>query len=437
LRFSLQRRHLAGTESRRDGSAARALGLTRRLGGSLIEAGVIPIRFGCPTVGLEKPLDEIREADLQRLIENQVSEQKTMEYKRDLPGRSDEQRKDFLADVSSFANAVGGHLIYGMAAESGVPMQLIGVEAEADATILALESSIRSGVAPRIPGVQMRGVGLQNGRNTFVVRVPESFAAPHMLTYKGTSRFFSRTSNGKYQLDVAEIRSAFLLSETAAERIREFRAERIAKLLAEVTPLQMEGGARIVLHIVPLGAFAHASQIDISKSVNDVLRHLTPIYHSGFSNHRYTFDGYLTYHTQHESQHADAHLQLYRNGIIESVDASFLEPYDNEMIIASLPFEQRLIERLGEYLQVLERLRIEPPFIVMLSLLGVSMYGLVFGSRGGTDFFDRNNLILPEVLLENFGVDVAATLKPAFDSVWNSAGRPGSPYYKGTKWIGK
>jgi len=37
-----------------------------------------------------------------------------LDYKRDVPGESDQDKKEFLADISSFANATGGDLIYGV-----------------------------------------------------------------------------------------------------------------------------------------------------------------------------------------------------------------------------------------------------------------------------------------------------------------------------------
>ena len=57
---------------------------------------------------LNKPLEAIEENDLQALVDNQVAERKTIEYKESLPGNADGDKKEFLADVSSFANASGG-----------------------------------------------------------------------------------------------------------------------------------------------------------------------------------------------------------------------------------------------------------------------------------------------------------------------------------------
>lgn len=51
---------------------------------------------------------------LQELIDNKVPEGKTIDYKRDKIGSKDSEKKEFLQDVSSFANAEGGKIIIGM-----------------------------------------------------------------------------------------------------------------------------------------------------------------------------------------------------------------------------------------------------------------------------------------------------------------------------------
>ena len=63
---------------------------------------------------IHKNLNEITQHDLEDLITNQTLERKTLEYKRSIPSNSDSEKKEFLADVSSFANASGGDLIYGI-----------------------------------------------------------------------------------------------------------------------------------------------------------------------------------------------------------------------------------------------------------------------------------------------------------------------------------
>ncbi len=63
---------------------------------------------------IPKPLDKIEKPDIDALVANAVSERRTIEYKLVLPENADSNKKEFLADVSSFANAAGGDLLFGV-----------------------------------------------------------------------------------------------------------------------------------------------------------------------------------------------------------------------------------------------------------------------------------------------------------------------------------
>src|SRR5713226_6530384 len=107
-------------------------------------------------MALNKQLEALEESDLQALVDNQVSERKTIEYKAALPGNSDGDKKEFLADVSSFANAAGGNLIFGIKEDSGTLVEIRGLQiSNVDAEILRLENIIQTGIAPRLPVVHI------------------------------------------------------------------------------------------------------------------------------------------------------------------------------------------------------------------------------------------------------------------------------------------
>ena len=72
-----------------------------------------------------KPLDEITEDDLQRLIKDKVAENRQLEYKGALPGSSVEDKKEFVRDVVSFVNSAGGHIIFGIAESNSVPASML------------------------------------------------------------------------------------------------------------------------------------------------------------------------------------------------------------------------------------------------------------------------------------------------------------------------
>jgi predicted HTH transcriptional regulator len=212
---------------------------------------------------IPKDIDAIAKEDIDKLITEKVTEQKTLEYKQELPKPSDKEIKEFLADISSFANASGGDIIYGIkpavdpvsGKKTGAPDSVMPIQNEtSDAAILRLENIIRDGIAPRVRA-PIRGItGCGNGTGfVLLIRIPKSFASPHMVKFQDTSRFFSRNSAGKYQLDVGEIRSAFALSESIPERIRRFRQDRIGNIIARETPGTLIPNVAVhVVHIIPL-----------------------------------------------------------------------------------------------------------------------------------------------------------------------------------------
>jgi hypothetical protein len=378
-------------------------------------------------MSLEKPIEQVVEADLRWLVDNQVCERKTIEYKKDLVWEADGKRKEFLADVSSFANSSGGHLLYGMKEEGGLPIELCGLDIDdADSIVAALDNSIRDGIKPRIPGVVAWPVRLEDGRMAILIRVPRSFASSHMVTYKGSSRFFARTSNGKYQLDVDEIRAAFLLSDKTAERVRDFRLDRIAKIRAEDTPVPLVQGASVVLHVVPLAALSSLAQIDV-QSVAVVSRELQliPLGLAAGSGGRFNLEGFVRYTSSRDDRLASNYLQIFRNGALETVDTSLASRSAAGGHLQGANLRADVIEKLGYYVSSLKRLQVDVPFAVMLSLLEVKGYGIGrqdMAAIHGVGRFDRDVVLVPEVLVESFETDIGHLMKVPFDMVWNAAG---------------
>ena len=57
---------------------------------------------------LPQHFDAIDKDDIERLVANNVAEGRTLDFKEELPGSSDNDKKEFLFDVSALANAQGG-----------------------------------------------------------------------------------------------------------------------------------------------------------------------------------------------------------------------------------------------------------------------------------------------------------------------------------------
>ena len=135
------------------------------------------------------------------------------------------------------------------------------------------------------------------------------------------------------------------------------------------------------------------------------------------------------------------YLQVFRNGIIEAVDASILQPEGSELTSPRLLFERKLLDALPRFLAIQRQLGVEPPLFIILSLLGVSGYTMGVKLNYVDPTFtchpiDRDALILPEIILEKFDCNPSEVMRPIFDAIWNAAGWPRSMNYnENGEWV--
>jgi Schlafen, AlbA_2 len=201
--------------------------------------------------------EAVCERDLLDLIDTGVPEGILYDYKLQTYGAADADVKEFLKDVSSFANTAGGHLIIGMNEVSGLPTGLAPLSvADPDRELQRLENLARDGLEPRIVGLRIKAVPLATGGFVIVIRIPKSWNPPHRVSARNTNRIYARNSAGAYELSVEELRVLFTSASSAIDRMRAFRAERLARIDSgeAITPLRADRG-RLVAHFVPLAAF--------------------------------------------------------------------------------------------------------------------------------------------------------------------------------------
>jgi hypothetical protein len=206
--------------------------------------------------------DQIDESQLQRLVDAQSAEARDIEYKRQTYGGKDIDRAEFLADISSFANTAGGDLLIGIDAKGGIPLSITPITGDADSELLRLEEIARSGLAPRISNLVTKAIPISAGGKVLLFRIPKSYARPHRVIRNGpgNKRFWARSSNGKYEPNVEELRALFNLAPQLADQIRDFRMSRIAKIVGSGAPVRLLHDCRLVMHLVPFSAFNLSSR---------------------------------------------------------------------------------------------------------------------------------------------------------------------------------
>jgi hypothetical protein len=377
-----------------------------------------------------KRLEEIDKNDISNLIDNGVQENKNIEYKSSLPGNSDEDKKEFLADVSSFANAGGGDILYGITESKGLPVDALGIPGDVDEAILRLENILRDGLDPRIHGYKINKIEDFPKGPIIIIRIPISWISPHMVKFKNNSRFFTRNSAGKHQMDTTELRQAFTHSQQTAERMRNFRDARLGKIFSGETPVKMMDYPKLVLHLLPLVSFTTSFCLS-AQDMEKEKEYLKLMSQAGYS-HRFNLDGFLKYN----NLDPPSYCQFFRNGCIESVKGDIVNDLESDRkIIHSAIFSNEVVTSIISYFEAIHRLEISLPVYVFIALLGVKESLLVTQNRR-SNFHDRNDntlfeqwVITPEqeigdmsqvgnreILLNN--------LKPLYDVIWNAYGYP-------------
>lgn len=383
---------------------------------------------------LPADLFSTNQTHLDQLIADRSREGPHCDFKRELPSTwTNDVKHELLADTTAFANSGGGDLIFGIdedghAHASAIVPQIV---ANADQEVRRLQDFLLSLAEPRLPGVQVHAVRVSVAGvdgYAFIIRVPQSWAGPHRV--KTNQHFFFRDGLRKRQLDIPEVRSLFLRSDSQAQKVRDFRTERLGRILSGEVPHRLVDGPVLTVHLVPTQAALGFVQIDPVPYTNQ--RGL-PVLGAGGGMARLNMDGALV--ARNETQQGETHgySQFFRNGFFESLYVLSRRADVELAILPSLRYEQEVITLLTSFRTELGRLTIDTECTVMLSLLRANEAKL--GVRNDWGFaepyqslFDRKVIALPDVLAKS---DLSAehALKPAFDLMWQAAGFEGSRNY--------
>ncbi len=378
--------------------------------------------------------DQIDHAALQSLIDQQRSEDHTIEYKERLPGNADSEKVPWLLKpVCSFANSEGGDLVIGMRTDQGRPAELVGVDIDADSidgAMLRLDQALRSSIEPIVGSVRIRAVATSSGRLIVVVRVAKSWVAPHRV--KNNRMFYARGAAGSFELDVPQLRQAFLLSDGVQKEIEGFRADRVAKIVAGDTPVELKQGLKIVVHVLPLASFT--SGRTVPAELFSVRPHSMAPHRVGSMSWQLGLEG-VTVHEVSRDEPSSAYSLFFREGRAEFVEAFAQRAGDGSGYLPSTYYEELCIESVNSAVRRLSEFDIGAPMYIGFSLINAKGYRLGVGRMvaftNDRDLrpFDRQHMLFPMIEVQDETLDPSKFLRPAFDLVWNAGGMQKSLNY--------
>lgn len=134
------------------------------------------------------------------LIANNIKESLNLDYKREL----DEHNNEIAKDISAFANASGGRIIYGIDEKDGLPNSINWIDSRGIKE--KIENIILTNIQPEIKGYDIYSIENPHDHQQaiFVVDIPESSDAPHMASY----RYYIRRNFKSESMEDSEVKNA-------------------------------------------------------------------------------------------------------------------------------------------------------------------------------------------------------------------------------------
>jgi len=328
------------------------------------------------------------------------------------------------------AKSGGGDILFGVDEKkdsenkkTGTIGEIIGIDnVNFDDLKQKIENIVRDSTRPRVT-IQLptEPISVNEDKCVLIIRVPHTWNPPHAVLWNKVPRFYARTSAGKYPLDVEQIRESFIKSETVRERIKQYRFERIEKILAGDLPVEFfekRGSVRTVIHIHPLSSFSTNKVFDLVKMRNEEKfvcfshyqgkRPEVPLFES-----RLFLDG-IYFCNSHEEPRE--YVSISHQGNIEIVIAGILPPSNKLIVLRNI--------QINNLFQTVFGILPNFPFPVLIDFSVLNCKGGWFKTNEYSTInhvtVDRDHLLLQSELIEKIPEDPIQILKLFYDRIANS-----------------
>ncbi len=363
---------------------------------------------------IDRPLDQITLEDIEALVAFKRSESRTLDFKESFPAGDHKGVRDFLADVTAFANSDGGDIVVGVREDkNGVACEVVGIDrAGLDRELRRIDDQLHSLVDPRVPQFAVHELVRPDGTAVLVMRVGASLLAPHRVAHDKSSRFYKRANRSNLEMSTAEIRQAFAATQDLPNRVRDLHRKAVEAITGRDMPTRLVERATLVLTVAPLSVIREARDIAVSR---DFAVH--PPGPNGQMREVVGLDGLIFFALDDEGFGA---LSWTVNRRLGYVDAAWVIGRETER--GKLVWVKNVVDYLpGVVRSAVSRLRhhaIEGPWIVMVTVTRAAGYQMI---RDG--FFIgpvwQDPAYLGEVIADT--MDDAA-LRPFIEGFWRLFG---------------
>lgn len=362
------------------------------------------------------------------LLDARANEGLTLELKRDLPGRGDKERSEFLKDVTAMANASGGSILYGLAERYGVADKVFGMKIDnVDSEIRRLGQMLETGVEPRLSGVTFDHLQLPGG-DILAANIPESFDGPHRYLFNKHSKFVQRLGSHVSELSYQQLRAAFDKSATRMERLRQAWADDFA--MKQMWRPIVAGP----VCIVRLSPFVSADGVQIldPKVAHEHWNNLMLSDWRGASS-AFNFQGLAVY-DGNDSGQLRVLVQAHRTGALSAYLPVGTE-HQGKKIVPSSWVGDFVIDACGRLISFAKLKGIGGSAVLNFGLRGLQ--GYAFPTRDAYGFEEWKASPLDEIQMPEIWIDdltaveeqVDVLLRPGFDLLWQTYGHSACTNY--------
>lgn len=377
-----------------------------------------------------KDLSCITISDLEKLIKDEVTENKYVEYKLKVHLKG-EGRINFLSEICAFANSNGGDLIIGIKENSstGAAQSIEGIPVKnIDQYKLQLQNIIRSNVQPSID-LEMKEIKVNTSTYVLIIRVKEGNNKPYMINLR--NGFYYRDVAGKRPMSFSEIRNSFVSAHEVKRKMISFIKRRIREVGENKSPIgDFKANPKVIMHILPIKSFKGERYNIFELNEEAIFKRLLLLHHEILQPcKRWLSDGFVLYGNPDNVQ---SYVKVYESGVIEVVSKILWDnsPYNLEKCLLTFKNEKEIIKCLGDsYLPFLKEMGVDLPYVLFISILNAKGFYLDIDSL---DFledkkikhyaFSNNVVHLKSVIVDSFDEDPAKILKPSFYSLWRHCG---------------
>ena len=176
-------------------------------------------------------------------------------------------------------------------------------------------------------------------------------------------------------------------------------------------------GGKVVLHLVPVPAFADGRLLDVVSAVAAGTHLPLPLDGMGAGNRPgHNIDGFLNY-ADRPAGGRQSYAQFFRSGAIEGVGNLSKREADGNPYFVSTHFKNKVVLAVRQYLNVLQAFDAGLPVYAFLSLCDVAQCFYRYSPDGASwsdaGPLNRDILALPELYIDNFRTDVPALMRPS------------------------